>query len=379
LAFVNGIVHTGDAVVADAAVVVDGGTVVAVSPAPAPGFGGEVVDLGGAHIAPGLVDLQVNGGGGVLFNAAPSVDALAAITTAHRRAGTTDMLATFITGPTEGMARAGRAVSDAIAARLPGLLGVHFEGPVLSAERAGAHDRALVRSGPAEELLAAMTVAAPTMVTLAPEVAPPGFIVALCARGVAVSAGHTAATPDEVRAAVDAGLRAGTHVWNAMPPLMSRAPGVVGALLGDPRVRCGFIADGHHVDFTTLAVSFAATGRGRAFLVSDAMPPVGAEVASFPLGGATVAVADGRCQTADGSLAGGAVPLAAGVRNCVRHAGVPLDEALRMASLYPARCLGVDDRRGRIAPGYPAHLVVLGEDLEPVWVMVGTDLQRVRA
>ncbi|HVM66599.1 MAG TPA: N-acetylglucosamine-6-phosphate deacetylase [Acidimicrobiales bacterium] len=380
MAFVNGTVHTGDAVVADAAVVVRDGVITEVARTfDAARFPGEIIDLGGRHLAPGFVDLQVNGGGGVLFNDDPSVATVAAIAEAHARFGTTDLLPTFITGPTEGMRLAANAVVDAVAAGTAGVLGVHFEGPVLNPDYAGVHDRALVRAAPADELLATLTSAAPsvpTLVTLAPEAAPAGFVHELCARGAVVAAGHTAAAPAELTAAIDAGLRAGTHVWNGMPPVTSRSPGPVGTLLHDPRVQCGFIADGHHVDFTTLALSVGAAGPWRSFVVSDAMPPVGSADVSFTLGGATVTVDGGRCVTATGTLAGGALPLIAGVRNCVERMGVALPDALRMASLYPARCLGVDARRGRIAPGYPAHLVVVDDSVALAAVVLGGELRR---
>jgi N-acetylglucosamine-6-phosphate deacetylase len=379
MAFVNGTVHTGDAVVDDTVVVVRDGVIAEVGRAfDAARFEGEVVDLGGRHLAPGFVDLQVNGGAGLLFNDSPSAATVAAIAEAHARFGTTDLLPTFITGPTEGMRLAATAVLDAVAAGTAGVLGVHFEGPVLNRDYAGVHDRALVRAAPADELLAALTQVAPavpTLVTLAPEAAPRGFVRELCTRGAVVAAGHTAATPAELTAAIDAGLRAGTHVWNGMPPLTSRSPGPVGTLLRDPRVQCGFIADGHHVDFTTLALSVGAAGPGRSFLVSDAMPPVGSTEASFTLDGATVTVSGGRCLTASGTLAGGALPLIAGIRNCVERMGVALADALRMASCSPARCLGIEARRGRIAPGYPAHLVVVDDRVELAAVMVDGELR----
>jgi N-acetylglucosamine-6-phosphate deacetylase len=376
---VNGIVHTGTTVFDDRAVVIEEGVIIELSrDFDESRFDGEVVDLEGRHLAPGLIDLQVNGGGGVLFNDSPSPDSVAVIVDAHRRCGTTDLLATFLTGPTSGMQRAGRAVLEARADGLAGLLGIHYEGPVLNPDRAGVHNRALIRSGPVDVLVDALTgicPAAVTLVTLAPEMTAPGFVRALVDRGAIVSAGHTAATPAQIEAAAADGLTAGTHVWNAMLPVGGRHPGPVGALLHAGNIWCGFIADGHHVDFRVLDLSIKATGVERTVLVSDAMPPVGTRADQFVLDDRPITVTGGRCQTAEGALAGAAVPLLDGVRNCVHHLGMPLDDALRIASLNPARCLRIDDRRGRIATGYPAHLIVIDDDIQAAGVFVGENYE----
>jgi N-acetylglucosamine-6-phosphate deacetylase len=367
-------IFTGDEVLRDHSVVVRDGVVEALPPRlDAPVEGAGVVDLGGRSVAPGFIDVQVNGGGDVLFNDDPSVATIERIVAAHRRLGTTDLLVTFVSGPAPDMARAGDAVRQAIEQRLDGVLGIHFEGPLLSRARLGAHDGDQVPASPESAVVAALTAptGGSTLVTLAPEVVPPGFVADLVRRGIRVSAGHTDATAEQVGRAVDEGVTGATHVWNAMRPPTAREPGAVGALLTDGRVRCGFIADGHHVAWSTLQLSFRAVPPGGAFLVSDAMPPVGGTASGFGLGDRRITVSGGRCTTADGVLAGSALDLASAVRNVVRHCGVSKEEALRMATRYPAELLGIGDRRGRIAPGYPARFTILDDDLTASAVVLG--------
>jgi N-acetylglucosamine-6-phosphate deacetylase len=380
LALINGTVYTGDEVFNDRAVVIENGTVVAL---PAElhesGFPGEVIDARGLSLAPGLIDLQANGGGDLLFNDSPSPETLHAMVAAHLHYGTTDLLATYITGPASGMRRAADAVGEAKRLGVAGLLGGHFEGPLLSMGNRGVHNASFLRTNVDEELLRDLSAPArsgPAMVTLAPETVPAGFVGALVRAGVVVSAGHTEATPEQIHRAVEEGLRGGTHVWNGMPPVHGRRPGPVPALLSDPRVWCGFIGDGHHLSPETLGFSLQVKSPRRSVLVSDAMPPVGGTRSTFTLDGRQITVRAGRCETAEGQLAGGAVPLIEGVRRCVTELGVPMDEALRMASLYPAECLGIDNRRGRIAVGYPARIVVLDAHISPVAVIMGDAFAR---
>ena len=375
-------IFTGDEVLRDHSIVVRDGVVVAL-PArlDASGHGDGVVDLGGRSVAPGFLDVQVNGGGDVLFNDDPSVATIERVVAAHQSLGTTDLLVTFVSGPVADMMRAGDAVREAIGQGFDGVLGIHFEGPLLNRARLGAHDGDQVPASPDDAVLAALTAptGGPTLVTLAPEVVPPGFVAGLVRRGIRVSAGHTDATAEQVGRAVDEGVTGGTHVWNAMRPPTAREPGAVGALLTDDRVRCGFIADGHHVSWPTLQLSFRASQPGCAFLVSDAVSPVGGTASEFRLGGRRITVTDGRCTTADGVLAGSTLHLASAVRNVVRHCGVAKAEALRMATLYPAQLLGIDDRRGRIAPGYPARFTVLDDDLTVSAVVLGGVLTELTA
>ena len=369
-ALTNATVHTGTAVLTGHAVLLDdGGRIAGVVPLAELPAGLARTDLGGGVLAPGFIDVQVNGGGGVLFNDAPTPEAIARIGAAHRRFGTTGFLPTLISTDRETMARAASAVRAALAERTPGVLGLHFEGPHLNPARRGIHDARHIRPLAAGDLdlLTSLGDAGVTVVTLAPERVPPEAIRTLAARHVRVCAGHTDGTRAELGAAIREGVAGFTHLFNAMSQLGSREPGAVGTALADPDVFCNIIVDGHHVHDDSVRIAWRAKARGRLFLVTDAMPPVGAEGAAasgFRLGDRDIAVRAGRCVAGDGRLAGSALDMAGAVRRCVRRVGVPLDEALRMASTFPAEFLGRGGELGRIAPGWRADLVLLdGRDL----------------
>jgi len=351
----------------DLAVVLEAGRITAVLPDAAPSLGhaGEQVDLQGGWLLPGFIDVQVNGGGGVLFNNTPDVATLRTIAAAHRRFGTTAMLPTLISDDLQVMRAAIAATHDAIAQAVPGVLGIHLEGPYIAPARKGTHDASKFRVPDAEEVaLAASLDNGVTLLTLAPERVPLETIRALVERGVIVAAGHTAASYEEVRAGLDAGIRGFTHLYNAMSPLQGREPGAVGAALEDRDSWVGIIVDGVHVHPGSLRVALAAKPRGRLLLVTDAMPPVGAADPSYVLYGETITAIDGVVRNAAGSLAGSALDMAAAVRNTVQLLGQPLAEAARMASTYPAQFLNVDDRMGHIAEGYQADLVLLDDTLQ---------------
>src|SRR5690606_38408101 len=249
---------------------------------------------------------------------------------------------------------------EAIAAGVPGVLGIHLEGPYLAPARKGTHDAARFRVPDAAELAMATSLDnGVTLVTLAPEQVPADAIRAMVARGAIVCAGHTAGTYEQIRAGLEAGVRGFTHLYNAMSPLQGREPGTVGAALESREAYCGIIVDGVHVHPASLRVALAAKPRGTLFLVTDAMPMVGSDDPSFELYGETITAVDGVVRNAAGALAGSALDMATAVRNTVRLLGLPLEEAARMASTYPARFLGVDSRLGRIAPGWQADLVLL--------------------
>ena len=309
----------------------------------------------GAWLAPGFIDVQVNGGGDVLFNDSPTPEGIAKIVAAHRRFGTTALLPTLITDSDEKM----RAARDAVAAAMatqPGVLGVHFEGPFLSPEKCGVHDPRLMRAPNAwhRELLTSLPNGV-TLVTLAPERVPPGFIRSLAESGVRVSLGHSMATYEETRAAIAEGLTGFTHLFNAMRPLAAREPGPIAAAIETPGCWHGLIVDGVHVAPAMLRL--ALRGAGTPMLVTDAMPCVGGTRESFSLYGRTITTKDGRCLTENGTLAGSVLTMAGAVKNCVQLLGVPLTEALRFASRSPAEFLGLGDSLGRLAPGYRADMV----------------------
>ena len=309
----------------------------------------------GAWLAPGFIDVQVNGGGDVLFNDQPTVDGIRAIAAAHRRFGTTGLLPTLISDSAEKMRLALEAGSAAMTA-VPGVLGVHLEGPYLSPEKPGVHDPRQFRKPSADELalLTARRNGA-LLVTLAPEVVPSGIIAGLVAAGVRVSLGHSMATYEETRAAMKQGLSGFTHLFNAMRPLTSREPGPIAQALESADAWYGMIVDGAHVDPAMLRL--ALRGSGHPIVVTDAMPPVGGSCSSFSLYGKSITARDGFCVTHDGTLAGTVLDMATAVRNCVRLLGVPLPDALRFASAYPAGFLGLEHLLGRLAAGYRADLV----------------------
>ncbi|HET7307142.1 MAG TPA: N-acetylglucosamine-6-phosphate deacetylase [Gammaproteobacteria bacterium] len=333
--------------------------------------GGECHDLNGRYLLPGFIDCQVNGGGGVLLNDTPSVDGVRAIAEAHRRFGTTGLMPTLISDTDEVMREAIAAVDAAIAEGVPGVLGIHLEGPFLAPARKGVHDQVRFRVPvDADVERVASLQRGRTLLTLAPERVPAEILRAFVNAGVIVSAGHTAGDYAAIRAGLDNGIRGFTHLYNAMSPLQSRAPGAVGAALEDRESWCGVIVDGHHVYPPSLRVALAAKPVGKVFLVTDAMAPVGAADPSFVLNGETITIRDGICQTADGVLAGSALTMIDAVRNCVELLGLPLDEAARMASTYPADFLGLADSRGRIAPGCRADFTVIDDDftVHETWI-----------
>jgi N-acetylglucosamine-6-phosphate deacetylase len=315
-------------------------------------------------LAPGFIDIQVNGGGGVLFNDVRTVQGIRRIGEAHRTFGTTGYLPTFITDTRERMVEAVEAVRQALVERIPGVLGIHLEGPFLNPERKGVHEESQIR--PLEEAdIAIMTSlqGGVTQVTLAPEMVRLDAIRRLSAAGVIVSAGHTKADYSTTQDACRSGLRGFTHLFNAMPPMAGRDPGVIGAALDGGETWCGLIVDGHHVDDACLRIAIGAKGSDRMMLVTDAMSPVGSDIVEFDLLGKKVYRTNGRLTTAEGTLAGSDLDMASAVRNAVERLGLPLPTALKMASLAPATFLRIDHELGRIAVGYRASLVLLNDDL----------------
>jgi N-acetylglucosamine-6-phosphate deacetylase len=324
----------------------------------------------GSFVAPGFIDLQVNGGGGVLLNDDPSAEAMRAIARAHRRFGTTALLPTLITDTWEKM-DAAISAAHAVAGK-DGVLGLHLEGPFINPARAGvhSHDR-IVRAEMCDlEWLRELGHAGRSLITLAPECVPAGFIRALVECGIRASAGHSEASAEIVMRALDEGMTGVTHLFNAMPPLQGRAPGLVGATLAEPRLIAGLIVDGIHVDPVSVRAAFAAKGADGIALVTDAMPTVGASMETFQLMSRTISLRNGRLATAEGTLAGAHLDLATAVRNAVTLCGIPLEDALRAASSTPARSLGLEQERGALIPGARADLVALTGDLAVVacWV-----------
>ncbi|RKH43618.1 N-acetylglucosamine-6-phosphate deacetylase [Corallococcus llansteffanensis] len=376
-------VFNGDHVLEGQAVVLEGDTIRAVVPTAEIPSGATVHTLpGDTLLAPGFVDVQVNGAGGVLFNDTPTVEAALAIASAMRRCGTTGLLPTFITDDATRMHEACEAALEATARPHGGVLGIHLEGPFISRERAGVHATGFIRAPDTNDLdyLTALprrfaAHGGRVLMTLAPECVDDATLRRLAASGVVLSAGHTAATSERTTQALQAGVRGFTHLFNAMPPVMNRQPGPVVAALLEDDAWCGVIADGVHVHADNLRLLLKVKPPGKVFLVTDAMPPVGTPVTSFTLQGRTILRRHGRLETEDGTLAGADIDLTAAVRHCVQRLGVPLEEALRMASLHPAAFLGLHGHRGRVAPGHRADLVLLKEDLSVHTTWVGGQRQ----
>ena len=363
-ALVNGRVLVDGAFVSGKAVVIDPGRITAIIPKDEVEAGANRIDLAGRMLVPGFIDTQVNGGGDRLFNDDPSIETIAAIGAAHRQFGTTGFLPTLISDDADKIGAALEAVRQAIAQGVPGVLGVHIEGPFLNLARKGIHDAAKIRTITDAEIdLLSGPTGGKTIVTLAPETVEPAVIRRLSDAGVIVSAGHTDASAATIAEALRNGLRGFTHLFNAMSQLMPREPGVVGAALYNENSWCGIIVDGHHVDPLVLKLALRATPLRRFMLVTDAMPSVGGRK-NFVLNGEPITVADDKCTNAQGTLAGSDLDMASAVRNSVDLLGLDLPDALAMAAAHPAAFLGLDDNFGRIAPGFHANLALLNDDMK---------------
>jgi N-acetylglucosamine-6-phosphate deacetylase len=371
-------VFTGERILSGYGVLLDGDSVAAVLPVAEVPDGAEIVELAAdAILAPGFIDVQVNGAGGVLFNETPDTASVLRMTKALRPFGVTGTLPTFITDSREAMTAACAAVESAVTDPQGGVMGIHLEGPFLSPERAGIHNPAFLRhpddtdhaliGGLARRLTAG---GARVLLTLAPERVADTAIQRFIGDGVIVAAGHTAASYERVEEAFALGVHGVTHIANTMPPIGNRAPGPVIAALAARDAWCGLIADGHHVHPGLMRVMLAAKTPGKVFFVTDAMPPVGTAMTEFTLYGQTILRRGGKLTSLDGVLAGADIDMAATVRNGMTLLGLPLTESLRMASLYPAAYLGLDRRFGRIAAGYRADFALIDDtvNVRQTWI-----------
>jgi N-acetylglucosamine-6-phosphate deacetylase len=356
----------GSEIIEGATVHISEGCILDVTAASSP----SAINLDGL-LAPGFIDIQVNGGGGVLFNDAPTVETLATIAAAHRAFGVTGFMATLISDRREKIASAIDAVTQAVEEEIEGVLGLHLEGPWLSDPRRGVHPAQFLRGlDDADMRLIAQKRAFPLLVTVAPEQIELRQVEALAAAGVKVSLGHTAASSEEIDAVLAAGATGFTHLFNAMPAMEGRKPGPVGAALGHRESWAGLILDGVHVHPASARAAFAAKTARKLMLVSDAMATVGSKDASMSLFGEKIGVSGGALRTASGTLAGAHLELSAAVRNAMAMLGATPQQALRMASLTPAEFLGVAHERGRMATGCRADFVLLGSefDVRGTWI-----------
>ncbi len=366
------VLFDGDAFLRNHCVILNGPTIEAVLPGDQCPVDPPRFRLASGTLAPGLVDLQVNGGGGVLLNNEPTRRGVETIAAAHRAHGTTTLLPTVMSDTAEVQRAAVDAVIAARAAGHAGIAGVHIEGPCFEPSRRGAHraDRIRPLSGADLDWLSTLAGDLKVILTLAPEHVDSDAIRRLHASGIVLCAGHTNATYDQVRRAADCGLSGVTHLFNAMSQAGAREPGVVGAALSDDRLWAGVIADGHHVHPANIRTALRAKPPGQLVLVSDAMATVGSPSQCFDLYGETLTVRGGRLVNRDGALAGSAIGLIDAVRYAAEQAGIPLADCLRMASRYPAEVIGLGATLGRIAPGYRADLVHLdaGFHVQRTWV-----------
>ncbi len=348
----------------DSALVIDGAFVSGIMPYTERPTDAVQHDCGGdGFISPGFIDAQVNGGGGVLFNDTPTVEAIDKIEKAHRAFGTTSLLLTVITDEPK-ILDAALAAAKAARTSVKSSLGLHVEGPFIDKERAGAHRADFIRTMTEKD--AAHLIAHKSgvmMVTLSPKAASPALIEKLARTGIIVSLGHTDLTDTEAYAAFDKGASAVTHLYNAMGVMGHRMPGLVGAALSDPRIIAGLIADGHHVAPTAIKVAIAAKGVEGIALVSDAMPPSAGGPDRFTLQGRKVTRTGSRAAFDEtGALAGSATTMLESVRFLVESCDVELADALTMATLTPARMLGIDTHLGRLQTGYRADFIYVKDD-----------------
>lgn len=361
------VIFDGEAEHAASALKIEGGRVAAILAQSSIPAGASIRSFEGM-IAPGFVDLQVNGGGGVMLNDDPSVEAIEKICAAHRPFGTTSLLPTLITDTREKTKAAIAAGIEATLRRVPGFRGLHLEGPHLSVARKGAHDPDLIRAMDEEDLqvlLSAKKSLETLYVTVAPESVTPEQISRLSTAGVVVSIGHSDTNYETAASCFAAGAVSVTHLFNAMSQIGNREPGLAGAALDAGNVFCGLIADGFHVHEAVMRAALRAKqGPGRVFLVTDAMSTVGSGITSFTLNGRTITRSGGRLTLSDGTLAGADVDMISCVRFAHFKLGVSRAEALRMASLYPAQCIGRAAELGSLRPGARADFVHLSEGFE---------------
>jgi len=364
-ALTHGRIYTGHEILDDHAIVIANGLIERICPQAGLPSGIEQRSLNGAILAPGFIDVQLNGCGGVQFNDSPdavTVETLEIMQKANEKSGCTSYLPTLITSSDELMKQGIRVMREYLAKYPNQALGLHLEGPWLNIVKKGTHNPDFVRK-PDHELVDFLCANADviTKVTLAPEMVPAEVITRLVDAGIVVSAGHSNATLKEAKVGFRAGITFATHLYNAMPYITGREPGLAGAIFDEADVYCGIIVDGLHVDLANVRNAKRLKG-DKLCLVTDATAPAGAHIDEFIFAGKTIYYRDGLCVDENGTLSGSALTMIEGVRNLVEHCGIALDEVLRMATLYPARAIGVDKQLGSLAPGMVANLTAFTRD-----------------
>ncbi|NOI00309.1 N-acetylglucosamine-6-phosphate deacetylase [Vibrio kanaloae] len=355
-------IYTGSDVLTDHAVVIENELIKKVCPISEMPEGIEIRDLNGANLSPGFIDLQLNGCGGVMLNDEITADTMQIMHKANLQSGCTSFLPTLITSSDEDMRAVITAAREYHNQYQNQSLGLHLEGPYLNVAKKGIHNVDHIRKSDSDMIeLICENSDLVAKVTLAPELNDPEHIERLHKAGVVVSIGHTNATYAEARQGFESGITFATHLFNAMTPMVGREPGVVGAIYDTPEVYAGIIADGFHVDYANIRIAHKIKGE-KLVLVTDATAPAGANMEYFIFVGKKVYYRDGKCVDENGTLGGSALTMIEAVQNTVEHAGIALDEALRMATLYPATAIGVESKLGRIKKGMVANLAVFDRD-----------------
>ncbi|MFU2078685.1 N-acetylglucosamine-6-phosphate deacetylase [Avibacterium endocarditidis] len=363
-ALVNGVIYTAQAVLYGQAVIVEDEKILSIVPQENLPEGMQQIDLKGNNLTAGFIDLQLNGCGGVMFNGDTSVKTLEIMQQTNLRSGTTSYLPTFITADDEGMKKAVAVMREYLKTHQNQALGLHLEGPYLSVEKKGVHQVEYIRAI-SEEMKDFLCKNAEVIskITLAPENPTAQYVAEFVAKGIVVSIGHSNATYEVAKQAIENGASFATHLHNAMSPISSgREMGVVGAVL-DSDIYTGIIVDGLHVEFGNIKIDKKVKGN-KLCIVTDATAAAGADIESFDFVGKTVYVRDGKCYDANGTLGGSAITMMESVENAVKQVGIPLDETLRMCNYYPAKAIGVDDHLGDIAEGKIANLTVFNNDFD---------------
>ncbi|EHD2239461.1 TPA: N-acetylglucosamine-6-phosphate deacetylase [Vibrio vulnificus] len=361
-ALTNCKIYTGSDVLSEHALIIENDLITSIVPAADLPSGIEVKDLAGANVSPGFIDLQLNGCGGVMLNDEITAETMKIMHEANLKSGCTSFLPTLITSSDADMRAAITAAREYHAKYKNQSLGLHLEGPYLNVMKKGIHSVDYIRPSDTSMVdFICENADVVAKVTLAPELNDPEHIEKLRNAGIVVSIGHTNATYAEARKGFEAGITFATHLFNAMTPMVGREPGVVGAIYDTPDVYAGIIADGFHVDYANIRIAHKIKGE-KLVLVTDATAPAGANMDYFIFVGKKVYYRDGKCVDENGTLGGSALTMIEAVENTVEHVGIALDEALRMATLYPAKAIGVDGYLGRIKKGYIANLTIFDRD-----------------
>jgi len=361
----NGIIFTGEQRLINHSVLVDSGIIIDIIPSNNRLSHAEHLDLNGQILCPGFIDLQQNGGGGVMFNTSPTKQTLIHMHKTNLKTGTTSFLPTLISDSDEVIHEGINACKEYMSSYSNHVLGMHLEGPYTNPDKRGIHPLEQLRH-PSNKMIEWLSKQTPWLkkITLAPEMNKPEHIMALAKSGIIISIGHTAASYDEAKLAFSHGVTFATHLYNAMSPISgARSPGTVGAILDSNNVYAGIIADGHHVHWANVKIAKKSLG-DRLCLVTDATAGASApkNLTQFDFCGSTIYVKNGRCLDDQGTLGGSALTMNEAVKLLIENANISLEEALRMSSLYPAKAIGISNYLGYIKPGFVANLIVMDQD-----------------